>query len=135
MGECDGIDKIPWAKSVWGLPFLLLLPAGMPTTPCSQKTDCPSQTIAFAGDLNASRISQIAEILGIRVEDILRLENKIAFHNYSGSQPHNFGQLQYYNHDEALAALKTLYENRISRLEDEAQEMRKLMFDLIKKKV
>ena len=85
-------------------------------------------------DATVSRICPIADILGVKVEDILRLDDTIALQNYEKLQPHSFGVgKRFPNHEEANVPLKTLYENRINRLEDELLEMRKLLFDLMSK--
>lgn len=69
-------------------------------------------------DVTVARLEEIATVLGVKVEDITSFNEKVAFHNYSGSLPHNFARLQnYHNESGALEPLKTLYESRIARLE------------------
>ncbi len=71
-------------------------------------------------EVTVSRLKQISELLSVRVEDILQFDEKIAFHNYADSHAHNFGKLgTYNNHAETVEMLKTIYESRIHRLEEE----------------
>lgn len=85
-------------------------------------------------DVTVARLEEIATVLGVEVEDITSFDEKVVFHNYSGSLPHNFARLQNYYHESgALESLKALYESRITRLEDEVTELRKHLLDLLKK--
>lgn len=85
-------------------------------------------------DVTVARLEEIATVLGVKVENITSFDEKVVFHNYSGSLPHNFARLQNYYHESgALEPLKALYESRITRFEDEVTELRRQLFDLLKK--
>lgn len=63
----------------------------------------------------------------------MSLDEAVSFHNYSGSHPHNFGQLQNYYASATGRpdALEDLHESRISCLEAEVAELRKQLVDLL----
>lgn len=71
-------------------------------------------------ELTVNRLQQIAELLEVKLEDILQHDEKISFHNYAGSHAQNLIHLQHYNSPaEMVNLLKTLYESRIQHLEAE----------------
>lgn len=84
-------------------------------------------------DVTVSRLKQIAEVLTVKIEDILQFDEKIAFHNYADSRAHNFGKLETYNnYAEALEVMKVLYESRISGLENEIAGIKRALMEILK---
>lgn len=74
------------------------------------------------GDLTISQLNKIAEVLDVKVEDLINFDEKFVFNNYSSNQAN-----QGYIINNISPVEKELYENHIGTLKKEVEYLKQLL--------
>ena len=71
-------------------------------------------------DLTISKLQKIAEILDIKIEDLINFSDKFIFNNYTSNQANQGYIVNYFSENE-----KKLYEDKIKLLEEKVEYLQK----------